>query len=161
MGSWMNYRKASAELNEATFQATKNLCLKLLCCFQWYWAIIDKWAWCRKAASKQRWSLFCFLKKTVISFIQTLKPDMDLKHNFIIIKEMGSLLFLLWQTVASSSEILSTSLRHSHEGQSKWIWLYWVPGHQDAFNSGQMDIASSMIPSLTWATWSTCSNMIP
>ena len=35
MCSWMNYRKAPAELNEATIQATKNLCLKLLCCFQW------------------------------------------------------------------------------------------------------------------------------
>lgn len=30
MGSWINYNKAPAELNKATFQATENLCVKLL-----------------------------------------------------------------------------------------------------------------------------------
>lgn len=37
--------------------------------------------------------LILFLKKTVISYIQTLKPEVDLKHNFTIIKEMGLFAF--------------------------------------------------------------------
>ncbi|KAF3825736.1 hypothetical protein GH733_006563 [Mirounga leonina] len=49
---------------------------------------------------------------------------------------------LKMETATSSGAVPAASLSQDGEGQSKWIWPYWVPSHQGCLNSGKVDIVT-------------------